>query len=177
MNSKNMISLAFVSLISCIHCAYAQDKTLIGRCSFDPRTNIFNNGAFRSGNALANFYALIDAQGARNMIVTEGIAKTNGFIADKTELADDGWPRYAVTFSNPGVPFQASWIDDEARAANPGDPKKSIIGYDNPSLNEIRSVPANGSFLQNKIVRVPNAYPNCIFWSIPAPENTQTEEK
>ena len=154
--------------------AHAQERALIGRCSFDPRMLDLTRGDFRAGNALANFYAAKDADGNEKIVVVEGISKASGFISETTDIVDgkridqgESWKTYEVALSNSGVPFQASWIDDESRAANRQNPELSIIGYDYSKLNEVRSVPADGSFLQNRVVGIPNAYPYCIFWRIP----------
>lgn len=154
--------------------ARAQEKSLIGRCSFDPEMTDLEKGDFRAGNAVANFYAATDDQGHAKVIVAHGISKVNGYISETTDLVDgvrvdqgDLWRAYDVVFSKPGIPFQASWIDDEARTANRDKPEPSVVGYDYPKLNAVRSVPAKGSFLQNKIIGDPNAYPSCIFWKAP----------
>lgn len=151
----------------------AEEKTLIGRCSFDPQTSQSNNGNFRPGNAMANFYSVANDQD-RKIIVKEGISKIGGFITETTDIVDgikidqgEQWSQYEVSLSRHGVPFAASWIDMEANSANPGNPQKSIIKYDYPKLNAVRSVAASGSFLQNVVVGVSNAYPNCIFWMAP----------
>jgi hypothetical protein len=152
----------------------AQAATLIGRCSFDPQMTDIDKGDFRAGNVIANFYSVTGHGNDKRLVVATGISSVNGYISEKTDVVDgqkidqgSSFPKYDVVLSNLGVPFQASWIDDEARIANPN-PKKSIVGYDYPDLNQVRSIPANGSFLQNVIVGVPNAYPSCIFWAAPS---------
>lgn len=169
-----MKNIIFAGLMFFTVASHGEEKILIGRCSFDPQMTDFEKGDFRAGNAVANFYAVTDAQGHGKVVVAHGISKVNGYVSEASDLVngvrvDQGetWHSYEVTFSKPGIPFQASWIDDEARIANPDNPEPSIVGYDYPNLNAVRSVPAKGSFLQNNIVGQPNAYPSCIFWKAP----------
>ncbi len=177
-----MKSLILICLIALPLTVHAEVKDLIGRCSFDPQTAAFNKGKFRAGNVVANFYSITDKNGHRT-VVSEGISKVDGLIIENTDLIegsriDQGsqWPQYQILVTHAGVPpFGASWIDNEACLSDQKSPKPSIIGYDFPKLGAVRSVPANGSFLQNYHVGVGNAYPNCIFWKIlPVAQDNET---
>ena len=144
---------------------------IIGRCSFDPQTatDPDNEGLFRTGNAIANFY-----KDSTHVFVKSGVSWVSGRITDKTDLIGntrgdqaESWTSHNVALTRPGIPFKASWIDDQALQANPAHPTNSIIAYDWEPLSQIRNVPANGSYIQNFVVGVGNAYPTCIFWVAP----------
>lgn len=150
-------------------------KTLIGRCAFQNMAMDPILGDFSAGNMLANFYAITDKQGNRKIVVAHGLSAADGYLVNKTDVVggvsgvDQGlkWTTYEVTLSGTSVPFRASWIDNEARSANPAAPIRSEIGYDYAALNMVRSVPANGSYVQNRILGNGSVYPLCIFWQAP----------